>query len=119
MQDAVILLIIVAAIIFGLRGTIKHMKGEGGCCGKTSAKPQKKKLKGKIVHTYVFNIEGMHCSNCANAVTRIINDIDGACAKVNLKTKKAVVKCDREVDTDVITKNLEYRGYKATIQKEK
>ena len=118
MQDAVILLIVVAAIIFGLRGTVKHMKGEGGCCGKTSAKPKKKKLKGKVVHTYVFDIEGMHCSNCVNAVMRTINDIDGVSAKVNLKTKKAVVKCDREVDRNLIIKNIEKRGYKATYQKD-
>ena len=33
MTDAVILVILVIALIFGVKGTVKHFKGEGACCG--------------------------------------------------------------------------------------
>ena len=117
MQDIVIVLIIVTLLVLGVRETMKHMRGDGACCGGTSSKPKKKKLKGKIVLTYTFTVEGMHCINCVNAVTGAINEIDGAVAKVNLKKKRAVVRCDREIDTNLIIKSIEKRGYKAKFRK--
>ncbi|MBE5959547.1 MAG: heavy-metal-associated domain-containing protein [Lachnospiraceae bacterium] len=117
MQDLVIVLIIIIALVIGVKETMKHMRGEGACCGGSSAKPKKKKLKGKILHLYTFTVEGMHCVNCAYAVTRAINEIDGALAKVDLKKKSATVQCDREIDTELIIKSIEKRGYKAKFQK--
>jgi copper chaperone CopZ len=117
MQDIIIGLIIVVMLVFGVRETMKHMRGEGTCCGGTSSKPKKKKLKGKIVSTYTFTVEGMHCTNCENAVTGAINEIEGASAKVNYKKKRAVVRCDREIDANLIIKSIERIGYKATFQK--
>ena len=112
MPNVIIVIILAIAVFFGLKETIKHFKGEGACCGGASSKPKKKKLKGKVVCTYTFGIDGMHCRNCANAVTRAINDIDGASAKVNLKRKTAKVYCNREIDICVIKNVVEKRGYK-------
>ena len=105
------------AWILGLSETIKHFKGEGTCCGGGSTKPKKKKLKGKVVCTYSFYIDGMHCSNCANAVTGAINDIDGAVAKVSLNKKMAKVSCDREIDVLAIEEAIRKRGYEAALMK--
>ena len=33
MIDAIILLIVLVIMIFAVKGTIKHFKGEGPCCG--------------------------------------------------------------------------------------
>ena len=114
MTNIIILLIMVA---FGIRETIKHFKGEGGCCGGGTSKPKKKKLRNKIVRTYSFKIEGMHCGNCANAVTRAINDIDGAVAKVSLNKKMAIVSCDRELDAHAIEEAIRKRGYEVALMK--
>ncbi len=89
MSNVIIVIILLIAVVFGMKETVKHFKGEGACCGGGSSKPKKKKLEGKVVCKYAFRIEGMHCGNCANAVTRAINDIDGAVAKVSLKKKTA------------------------------
>ena len=33
MTDVIILLIILIVLIYGVKGTVKHFKGEGACCG--------------------------------------------------------------------------------------
>ena len=112
MSNVIIILVLAVVIIFAVRETLKHMKGEGSCCGGGSSyKPKKKKLKGTIVNTYELGIEGMHCQNCVNAVTGAINDIDGASARVSLRSKKAMVSCDREIDVAVIKEAIEKKGY--------
>ena len=115
MSNVIIVVILLIAVVLGMRETIKHFKGEGACCGGRGPKPKKKKLVGKVVCKYVFHIEGMHCGNCANAVTRAINDIDGAAAKVSLKKKTAKVSCDREIDALIIEEAIRKRGYEAVL----
>ena len=117
MTNIIIVIILLIMVAFGIRETIRHFKGEGGCCGGGTSKPKKKKLRNKIVRTYSFKIEGMHCGNCANAVTRAINDIDGAAAKVSLNKKMAKVYCDREIDARVIEEVIRKRGYEAASTK--
>ncbi len=114
MENIIIGIILLVVVILGIRESIKHFRGEGGCCGGGSSKPQKKKLKNKIQKTYVMQIEGMHCQNCANKVTGCINDISGAAANVNLKKQEAKVLCDREIDFEIIKKAVEQKGYKVT-----
>ena len=117
MPNVIIVIILAIAVFFGLKETIKHFKGEGACCGGAGSKPKKKKLKGKVVCTYTFGIDGMHCRNCANAVTRAINDIDGAATKVSLNKKIVKVYCDREIDALVIEEKIRKRGYEAALMK--
>ena len=105
MVNAVIILILVIVLIFATKSSIKHFKGEGACCGGGSGtvrrpKPKKKKL------------NGMHCQNCVNGVTRAINAIDGAAAKVSLKNNSAEVSCDRDVDKEKLKRAVEDAGFK-------
>ena len=45
MSDVIIIIVLAAAIALGVRESVKHFKGEGGCCGGGSSyKPKKKKL---------------------------------------------------------------------------
>ena len=114
MGDLVIILIVAVGLIFGLRATIKHMKGQGGgCCGTGSVpKAAKKTLKGKEIAKKVITIEGMHCENCKNRVERQINRIDGAVAKVNLRKHTAVVSMERPIDDEELKKAVEKEDYK-------
>ena len=111
-----ILIIVMLVIIFlvSLRGTIKHLKGQGGCCGggNSTVKEPDKKCSGPIIKVRTFKIDGMHCENCSNRVKRAINRIEGASAKVNLRKKEAVVQFDKDVNDDIITKEIEVLGYK-------
>ena len=57
------------------------------------------------------HLKGMHCENCVASVTRAINRIDGAAAKVSLKKGEAVVSYDREISNEELKKVVEDRGY--------
>ncbi|HJA67283.1 MAG TPA: heavy-metal-associated domain-containing protein [Candidatus Mediterraneibacter cottocaccae] len=113
MADGIIVLVIVVILIFALKGSIKHFKGEGACCGGGSGtvKKKRKKLSGPAVEKHIIEISGMQCQNCANSVANALNEIDGAAAKVDLKAGTAVVSCDRPVDDADLKYAVEHAGY--------
>ena len=116
MADAIIILVVVIILIFALKGSIKHFKGEGACCGGSGGvktkKTKKKTLEGPVIRRRTIRISGMHCQNCVNGVTRAINAIDGAAAKVSLKNNSAEVSCDRDVDKEKLKRAVEDAGFK-------
>lgn len=117
MTDAVIILVIVVFLIFALKGSIKHFKGEGACCGGGSGsvkpkKPKKKTLDGPVIGRCTIRVSGMHCQNCVNSVTRALNDIEGVSARVSLKANRAEVSYDREVDETELKQAVEKAGFK-------
>ena len=115
MGDLVIILIMAVGLVFGVRETIKHMKGQGGCCkGGSVPKVPKKSLKGRKVAEKVIKIEGMHCENCKNSVERQLNRIDGAAAKVDLKKNIAVVSLERMASDEELKAAVEKAGFKVT-----
>ena len=111
MANTIIILFIIAVGIFAIIGSVKHFRGEGGCCGGSSKKPRKKHLKNKVIKIYTVHIEGMKCKNCAYKVQDAINDIDGAAATVQLKKKIAIVSCDREINLETLCRRIEKQGY--------
>lgn len=111
MADFVIVGILIILIIIGIRSSVKHFKGEGGCCGGgSSVKVKRKKLK-QIVKQRTVVIEGMTCEHCKARVERRLNALDGVSAKVNLKRKTAVVSMEKNVEDEVIKKAIENAGY--------
>ena len=88
MANAIVVIVVIIIMLFAGKGAYKHLKGEGACCGGGS-KPEipKKKLDGTKLGEKTMKITGMHCENCVASVTRAINRIDGAAAKVSLKKR--------------------------------
>lgn len=113
MENGIILLIVVIVLILGVKGSIKHFQGQGGCCGGGSKpeKVKKKVLKNPRMGKKVIEIEGMHCAHCKQSVTSALNQLDGVVAKVNLARKCAVVSYDREVSDSVLKKAVEDAGF--------
>lgn len=115
MGDFVIIAVVAVGLVLGVQATIKHMKGQGGCCGGGKVpKPAKKTLKGKKVGEKVVYIEGMHCDNCRAGVERQLNWIDEAAAKVNLKKKTAVVSMERLVGDEELKAAVEEAGFQVS-----
>ena len=110
--NAIVVIVVIIIMLFAGKGAYKHLKGEGACCGGGS-KPEipKKKLDGTKLGEKTMKITGMHCENCVASVTRAINRIDGAAAKVSLKKGEAVVSYDREISNEELKKVVEDRGY--------
>lgn len=113
MVDCVIIAIIVVAVGFGIYSTMKHFKGQGGCCGGESYKPKKKKLSG-VLYQKTFKVEGMHCDHCKNRVEKVINDMNGLTGAVNLKKGELIVSYAEDVADDLIKSRIERVGYKVT-----
>ena len=114
MGNVIIVAVLAIILIFALKSSRKHLKGEGGCCGGggSTIKEPDKKLSGTIINTKVFKIDGMHCESCTSRVKRAINNIDGVSAKLDLRKKQAVVKYEKEVADEALVKEIENLGYK-------
>ena len=115
MVDIIILLIVLVIIIFAVKGTIKHFKGEGACCGggsKGLIKTEEKKLQHPKIGEKTVKISGMHCEHCAMSVTQRLNRIDGVSAQVKLSKGRATVSCDRQVDNSTLKSAVEQAGYR-------
>lgn len=111
MENIIIIGILLVVVVIALRSTLKHFKGEGGCCGGGSeVKIKKKKLK-QVVQKRTLLIEGMHCENCKNRVESRLNELDGVSASVNLKTKTAVVSMEKEVSDEKLQQVISKAGY--------
>lgn len=115
MGNIIIILLIVVIAFLAVLSTVKHFKGEGGCCGGGGElKPLKKKLSKPIIAEKTVSIEGMHCDHCKSSVEKNINMIDGAAAKVNLKRNSAVVSMESMITDDEIISAVENAGFKVT-----
>lgn len=115
MVNTIIILIAVVLLVFALKGSIRHFKGESSCCGGGSVpsyRPKQKKLDGPVRGRKTVKISGMRCRNCADSVTAALNEIEGVSAKVNLYKKNAEVFFDRAIDDDDLKKAVEHAGYK-------
>ena len=115
MKTVITVIVIVAILVFALKGSIKHMKGEGDCCGGGSGnKPKKvkaKHLEDPVIGQITLHIEGMTCEHCVNRVAEALNNIDGVSAKVNLHKKNAAVSFDRPVEEETLCSVVEKAGY--------
>lgn len=63
MENVILIVLLTAAVAVGIWYTIRHFKGEGGCCGGGSYRPRKKKLS-HVTGEKTFRVEGMHCEHC-------------------------------------------------------
>ena len=110
MENYIIIGIIAIIIIIAILSSVKHFKGEGGCCGGSSYKPKRKKLSG-IKYTKKFKVGGMHCEHCKNRVEEVVNDIKGVAGKVNLKKGELTVSYAEDAPDEIIKAKIEKAGY--------
>jgi len=119
MGNVIVLAALGLIVLFAVKSSAKHFRGEGGCCGGggdgiTKSAVPVKKLEGKKLGEKVVFVSGMHCEHCAASVAKAINRIDGASAHVILKKNQAVVSYDREVPDDVLCRAVEDEGFSVT-----
>lgn len=105
---------LIVVVFIALSSSVKHFKGEGGCCGGSAAPKAKKRRLQQVVDTKKIRIEGMHCDNCRKNVENGLNSLEQVNAKVNLKEKTAVVKLGEEIPDEVLTAAVESLGYRVT-----
>ncbi|MBQ7932714.1 MAG: heavy-metal-associated domain-containing protein [Clostridia bacterium] len=113
MTDIIIIAVVIVIAAIGIRSTITHFKGQGGCCGGGDYKPRKKKLK-NILYTKTFTVDGMHCDHCKNRVEEVVNDMAGIAGKVDLKKGELTVSYAEKVNDERIIARIEKAGYTVT-----
>ena len=112
MGTFIVAAILVIAILFALQGSLKHMKGEGGCCGGGSVPKIKKQRLGSVSQTRRMKIEGMECENCRRKVENALNSLPQVNASVSLKNQEAVVKLGEAVPDEILKSTVEESGYR-------
>lgn len=111
MENAIIISILIIIIFIGVRSSVKHFKGQGGCRGGGSeVRIKPKKLK-NVIGKITVTIDGMTCEHCKNRVESRLNELDGISARVDLKEKTAVILLEKEVSEERIRKVIENAGY--------
>ena len=58
-----------------------------------------------------IKIEGMSCGHCSARVEKVLNEIEGINAKVNLMQKEAIVECGIQISDEMLKKTIEDAGY--------
>lgn len=115
LSTAIIITVLVIIIILSVKSSIKHIRGEGGCCGGSGAP---KKIKGarlaNVVATKILVIDGMHCGNCSTAVANALNAMEDVNARVNLEKKQAVVKLGKPISDELLKEAVRKAGYTVT-----
>lgn len=59
----------------------------------------------------IMYIEGMTCKHCKTRVEKVLNELNGVTATVNLEEKTAVLEMDDNVDNDILKNIVEDAGY--------
>ena len=115
MSNLIVIVVLLLIVAWAVKESAKHLNGEVVCCCGGSferiAPQEKKTMSVPVLHSYDFQVEGMHCENCAAKVARAINAIDGAAADVSLRKKHAHVDCDRDIAPATIIAAVAREGY--------
>lgn len=114
MIDAIICIIIVVLCVFGVKtyvGKLSH-----GCCGSGRAVKKKKPADSNVSHypyTYILEIDGMTCKNCAARIENAFNTSESGnfYARVKLNKKKAVVRSKTKLPEEELRKIVVKTGY--------
>ncbi len=59
----------------------------------------------------ILKIDGMSCSHCSSRVEKVLNQIDGVSAVVNLEAKTATLTLTKEVPDEVLREAVEDAGF--------
>lgn len=113
MENIIIIFVIAIIAAIGVRSTVRHFKGQGGCCGGSSYKPKKKKL-AQTIYQKSFRVDGMHCENCKKRVEEVVNDIKGVAGRVNLGKGELTVAYEEDVEDELIMSRIRKAGYIVT-----
>lgn len=114
MINGILILLIAIVVIFAVKNSIKHFKGEGPCCsGGSGVLLEKKKLENPVIERATVFTEGMKCSECAKRLWNSLNKTEGlSVKKVNFKKGTAVFESSRNISESEIKDAVESAGYK-------
>lgn len=115
MENAILIVLIAAAVAVGVWQVLRRVQGKGGgCCGGGGSYTPKKKKLAHAVGKKTFRVEGMSCVRCQARVEEEVNDIQGVAGRADWKKGLLTVQYDHPVDDEVIRRKVERAGYHIT-----
>ncbi len=67
----------------------------------------------------IIEINGMSCGHCQARVEKVLNEIDGVNAKVELKKNRAIVNLSKEISDQTLKDAVMEAGYEVVSVTEK
>lgn len=87
-MEYVIIAALAVLVVLAVVSSVKHFKGQGGCCGGGGEiRPARNKLDGPVVTVMTVGIDGMKCEHCRNSIERALNGMK-ACRRELICTKR-------------------------------
>ena len=115
MANVIIVLILVAAVVYGIYNYVHHLNHGGGCCGEHDAPARKVKAadtnKSHYLHRLVMGVDGMTCQNCQRHVENALNAMTDTLAEADLSAQKVTVWTKADADEDAIRQAIRDAGY--------
>jgi copper chaperone CopZ len=100
MGNTIVIIILVLIVVAAVYGTVHRIKYGSSCCGEHDAADKKVRVKDKnkknYPYTYVLNVDGMHCSNCARRIENAFNKTEGRWAEADVGRKEVILRTKRE-----------------------
>ena len=115
MANVIIVLILIAAVVYGIYNYVHHLNHGGGCCGEHDAPARKVKAadtnKSHYLHRLVMGVDGMTCQNCQRHVENALNILPDTLAEADLSAQKVTVWTKADADEDAIRQAIRDAGY--------
>ena len=115
MANVIIVLILVAAVGYGIYSFIHHLRHGGGCCGEHDAPAKKVRAadtnKSHYPHRLVMGVDGMTCQNCQRRVENALNAMPGTWAAADLAAQQVSILTKEAPDEAAIRQAIRDAGY--------
>ena len=115
MANIIIVLILAAAVGYGIYSFIHHLRHGGGCCGEHDAPAKKVRAadtnKSHYPHRLVMGVDGMTCQNCQRRVENALNAMPGTWAAADLAAQQVSILTKETPDEAAIRQAIRDAGY--------
>ena len=109
MVDIIIIAVVFVLLLFALRSSVRHFKGEKTCCSGGSREVREKRLDGPVLGSFKVRISGMHCENCARRIEDALQSLD-VIAKAELPST-VIVRSKHPLNKEACSKAVREAGY--------
>ena len=115
MANIIIVLLLAAAVGYGIYSFVHHLRCGGGCCGEHEAAAQKVRVadrdRSHYPHRLVLGVDGMTCQNCQRRVENALNAMPGTWAAADLAAQQVSILTKEAPDEAAIRQAIRDAGY--------
>ncbi len=115
MGNVIIIAALVLVIGIAVYSTVHRVRHGSSCCGERDPEEKKVKVtdknKNNYPYTYILQVDGMHCSNCARKVENALNAGEGHWAVADVSKKEVLLRTKFEENESGLGEIVANAGY--------